>query len=1338
MNSAQLQSSRVMEVSLYRRKGTLPWEHLPFIVMYAVTAKMMVDTFGEPYQRALELAARTEPEEEGGFLPPCRPLPGEYMPSFSSRLILGALMCLHVLLLLAQHWSVSVLCWIKYNKVAALKDATHAKIIPAQHQGKTELVDILRNEKGVPYLKFQKQNFQYEKGCTENYGFKQVLCPDSERLHTYLSPGLSGSSVAARLKRFGLNQFEIEFPSFQELYVEGLLKPFSVFQFFCVLLWCLDEYWQYSLLTLGMMLMFEGTVVMSRQKNLQTLRGMNNEPRQLLVRRDGVWTRVSANNLVPGDIISVTRGSGRDQDIVPCDCLIVKGTAVVNEAPLTGESVPQMKEAVVVDDDTSNHNLDVNLTHKVHILWGGTTILQHHGIVGETDRVLDAETSTEDRQRLRELDPDTVPQATPDGGCLCYVIRTGFDSSQGRLVRMIQFSSENVSGDIKETLMLMCILLVFAISASGYVLKHGLDEGRDSFDLLLHCILIVTSVIPPELNMQMALAVNTSLMALVKLHVFCTEPFRIPIAGKVDACLFDKTGTITSDELIATGVVATTKHCTCEPHYGHSHSSSSSAIAPSPMSTMPLEPALVIAGCHSLVDIDGETTGDPLEKESLKSIGWQFNAITNTSTPKEKTKLPWDASIRPAVKILHRYHFASRLQRMSVIADVSLSGKTARWVLVKGSAEKIGTLLAPSSRPSWYDATHKALAKQGMRVIALASRACPELEKANLEDVTRAVVETDLQFNGFVAFRCPVRKDSAAILQGLKESSHSLTMVTGDAVLTAIHVAIETGITKTHNELALLAEDSNGTLVWRNVETEEIIEQHTPAIMPKLAQKFDLCVTGDMLEKAQDQDETFWAHSDCVRVFARMPPARKEKLMMSLKDTGHHTLMCGDGANDVGALKQAHVGIALLSGFGSANVKKEEQPKTEEEKKAERAAKLKNVIDPNVPGMQDWSELTPGEQRQKQAEAIQTEMQALVAEGRNSFSAMFVASKNIAARQQKIRMHKMGLGGAGANGALANHAALLAAQDMDDGSVPLVKLGDASIAAPFTSKSPSIKACMDVIRQGRCTLVTTLQMYQILALNCLISSYSLSALYLDGVKSGDRQMTARGLLMTVAFLSVGRASPLDKLSSVRPLPGIFHPALIFSLLGQFVIHVGCMMYVVNIAKPHLPVDWAPNIDHKFEPNLINSVVFLMQSVQQVVVFAINYKGEPFMTAITKNTFLMYSLAFCGIGALVAATNSMPILNKGLQLVEYPSDGFGQHFMFVLVFNILGTFLWDRLMLAIFARDVLMASLKSITVQDVRQILKMVAIVLGVLWFFSVDPELYEEMANAAEQQNAEP
>lgn len=61
----------------------------------------------------------------------------------------------------------------------------------------------------------------------------------------------------------------------------------------------------------------------------------------------------------------------------------------------------------------------------------------------------------------------------------------------------------------------------------------------------------------------------------------------------------------------------------------------------------------------------------------------------------------------------------------------------------------------------------------------------------------------------------------------------------------------------------------------------------------------------------------------------------------------------------------------------------------------------------------------------------------------------------------------------------------------------MVKPGDASMASPFTAKVGNVMPCTDIIKQGRSTLVTTIQMFKILGLLCLSTAYSLSVMYLQ-------------------------------------------------------------------------------------------------------------------------------------------------------------------------------------------------------------------------------------------------
>lgn len=175
---------------------------------------------------------------------------------------------------------------------------------------------------------------------------------------------------------------------------------------------------------------------------------------------------------------------------IPCDLIVLHGSAIVNEAMLSGESTPLLKESIDLRDGTDR--LDMNGTDRNNVLFSGTKALQV--TAGEGPEGLKA----------------------PDGGCLAVVLRTGFGTTQGQLVRTMIFSTEAVTAGNLESFVFIGFLLMFAIAASAYVWIHGVAKGLKKSKLLLDCVLIVTSVVPPELPMELSMAVNASLVALSK------------------------------------------------------------------------------------------------------------------------------------------------------------------------------------------------------------------------------------------------------------------------------------------------------------------------------------------------------------------------------------------------------------------------------------------------------------------------------------------------------------------------------------------------------------------------------------------------------------------------------------------------------------------------------------------------------------------------------------------------------------------------------------------------------------------------------------------------------
>ncbi|EME28657.1 calcium-transporting P-type ATPase [Galdieria sulphuraria] len=388
-------------------------------------------------------------------------------------LTLGSTATIVALFLLLQYWSVAFRKWVGYS-LADYNTATHVMVYPRPHKGSTELLrlecDTNNSRESIKYFVFQKRRFQYSPLHRQ---FQKLKYPAEEPLEFYPSnKGFDSVEEAMeRLKTYGENRLEIPVPSFLDLYKEQLLAPFFVFQVFCVLLWCLDQYWRYSVMTLVMLLVFEATVANGRRKSLRELRGMKNRPYQLYVYRCRKWQETASTKIVPGDIISVTRSSEPDL-VVPCDALVLNGSIVADESLLTGESIPVVKDALsLVSETNPRRPLSMRGEDKNSVIFGGTRTLQV--VVSESFSL-----------------------KAPDNGAICYVLRTGFGSVQGKLMRTILLSTEKVSANAKEAAFLILFLLFFALVSSAYVLKKGLEsQERNRFELLLHCILIITSLL---------------------------------------------------------------------------------------------------------------------------------------------------------------------------------------------------------------------------------------------------------------------------------------------------------------------------------------------------------------------------------------------------------------------------------------------------------------------------------------------------------------------------------------------------------------------------------------------------------------------------------------------------------------------------------------------------------------------------------------------------------------------------------------------------------------------------------------------------------------------------
>lgn len=1107
----------------------------------------------------------------------------------------------HTLLFLGCQWSSKFDAFMTCISVDKIEDAELVLMIPRAHCGKPELVPIEDVGERVYRISYQRQCFT--KGPQNDF-FEKIRYPIYLPLSTYKYD--SECNFSQSMHDFGKNNFDMPSASFWGLFAEHAVAPFFVFQMFCVALWCLDEYWYYSLFTLLMLVLFESTVVAQRLKNMNEFQSMSLPTFDVHVFRNSEWQIVNSDSLLPGDRIALET----DGDLtVPCDFLLLSGKCIVNEAMISGESTPMLKEAIIIEDNP-NQILDIKDTDRGSVLFSGTKLLQ---VTNTSSLYLDDDSSTISTSEVlgSETDFSITTNSSTDiklrdnKKCVGRVLRTGFGTLQGKLVRTMVFSSERMSANNLEAFAFILFLLIFALAAAGYVLYWCWDDSeRSRLKLLVECALIITAVVPPELPMELSLAVNNSLMALGKYAIFCMEPFRIPLAGKLDILAFDKTGTLTGENLEVLGVAGISK----DPE-------SFSKIF-TDLKSIPEITHLISGTCHSLFRLSNTESNS--EKNSSKNTKTETKVVGD---PMEQTAMSFSgwsllggdvcARGRDTAKIIHRFPFSSALKRMScAVQYIEASSGSKRFIITsKGAPETMSAHL--SKIPNGYEKTYRQLATSGARVLALAYKQLdPILLKSMTETsfpLSREEAESGLIFGGFLVFHCPLKPDTAAAIASLRESLHRVVMITGDAALTAIHTAKELKMTR--GKPVLLIDSRDSEIVFVHPDTDEVQPQ------PFNLDSFDYCIIGNALEELharsnassnikisksnQDKEPKpallYESILRRVTIFARTSPSQKELILTSYKAAGLTTLMCGDGTNDVGALKQAHVGVALLNG------KPEDLNRILNQMREVAIRKAQIGMEKGRLAFQSVAKAGPGSDQRKKA------------------------------AEERIR---------------------LLTEQLEEESTPIVRLGDASVAAPFTSKISTIQAVCNIIKQGRCTLVTTMQMYKILALNSLISAYGLSVLHLEAVRYGDFQATISGMLLASCFLFLAKAEPVKRLAPRRPQPTIANWYVLSSVLLQFLLHLLALSSTVSVST-RWSFRMRLNSSTKFVPGLVNTTVFLVSLIMQLSTFVVNYQGRPFRESLFENAPLRNSLLAVGAVAVVAATETYPEFNAWLELVPMP-------------------------------------------------------------------------------------
>ncbi|KAH0626031.1 hypothetical protein JD844_000730 [Phrynosoma platyrhinos] len=689
----------------------------------------------------------------------------------------------------------------------------------------------------------------------ESQSFQRLTALDCRlpfsSLHTIHGSGLPRSTQDYRRLFYGANQIDVQVPSLPKLLIREVLNPFYIFQVFSMVLWSLDNYYLYASAILFMSLVSICSSLYTIRKQYILLHDMvatHNIIRVTVNRGPHETEEIFSTELVPGDVLLVPP----EGLTVPCDAVLLSGTAIANESMLTGESVPVTKTALPDPSQAANGPRQDPAydpeEHKRHTLFCGTSIIQTRYYSGEPVRAL--------------------------------VIRTGFSTSKGQLVCSILFPKPTDFRLYRDAYRFLLCLVGVAGIGMLYSVIRSVRQAEPIGRIILESLDILTITVPPALPAAMTAGVVYAQRRLRREHIFSISPQRINVCGQINLMCFDKTGTLTEDGLDFWGFVQAQDGCFLPP----GQDLRSISLTSSPF-------VAAMAACHSLTTIGGRLSGDPLDLKMFEATGWKVYQIG----------------------LLVQFPFSSALQRMSVVTRTL--GEKRLVAYMKGAPETVGSLCRKETVPENFSTVLESYTRRGLRVIALARRRLEsKYTWHKVQHISRDIIEINMDFLGLVMLQNKLKPETVPVLAELRRACIRPVMVTGDNLLTAISVGRECGMIPAKGKVILTEalpprDGQPATINWQY--TDELPTLEIPDKASK--QEIKLMLDEEELPPAPrpgiPEISYHFAISGksfslllCGTIYARMAPDQKTQLVESLQKMDYYVGMCGDGANDCGVM----------------------------------------------------------------------------------------------------------------------------------------------------------------------------------------------------------------------------------------------------------------------------------------------------------------------------------------------------------------------------------------------------------------------------------------------------